>query len=165
MKIYRLTVRVAAVALLVIAGGAWADDASAPAADPFTINRPEAYGEFAKQSQTAKSPEGDIETTNWISKAPTGEAVIVTVSRMPGKVLDPQKLITSTRDSLLKSLGATLETEADDRILFATPNAFFQAQFEVVDDRFYQLLYVGRSTEQRTAPVVDQLFESFDIAE
>jgi hypothetical protein len=152
----------AVLLLLSTAAAASADDA-ATSTNPFTITLPAGYGEFAKQVQTAKSPEGEIETTNWVSKAPTGEAVVVTMSRMPGKILDPGKLIASTRDSLLKSLGATLETEDEQGVRFSSPAAFFQARFNVVGDRFYQVLYVGRSAEQRTAPAVGQLFGSFQI--
>ena len=79
------------------------------------------------------STTGDIETTNWVSKASTGEAVVVTLSRMPGKILDPGKMIATTRDSLLKSLNATLDNEqksadaASDALLFHSAAAFFRA--------------------------------------
>ncbi|HJQ35733.1 MAG TPA: hypothetical protein VKB93_01210 [Thermoanaerobaculia bacterium] len=146
--------------------------AAEPAADPFAVTLPEGFGAFTKQVQTTKSPEGDIETSNWIAKAPSGEAVIVTVSKMPGKVLDPQKLIEGTRTSLLKSVGATLETEeprAGDvpsaRLMFQGSGAFFRARLSVIDDHFYQLLYMGRSAEQRTAPAVGQMFDSFQIVQ
>ncbi|HEX6640179.1 MAG TPA: hypothetical protein VF215_03660 [Thermoanaerobaculia bacterium] len=121
--------------------------------------------------QTAKSPEGDIDTTTWVARAPTGEAIVVTMSSMPARILDPQKLITSTRASLLKTLGATLEREEarpgetpSTRLLFRSDAAFFRARFTVVDDRFYQLLYVGRSEDQRSAAAVAQIFDSFAIA-
>lgn len=159
---------VALVLAAVLSTAAYANGAT----EPFTVALPDAYAAFTRQVQITKSPEGDIETTNWISKAPTGEAVIVTVSRMPARILDPQKMIDSTRASLLKSLGATLETEEprpgelpSSRLLFRTDSAFFRARFTVLDDRFYQILYVGRSAEQRTAPEVGQIFESFRIAD
>ena len=160
----------AVLALFVFAAGVVrADDAAAPS-NPFTIALPSGYGEFTKQVQTATSPEGTIETSNWISRSPNGEAVIVTVSRMPAKILDPQKLITSTRASLLQSLGATLESEEprpgelpSARLLFRSKAALFRARLTVVDDRFYQLLYVGRSEEQRTAAPVAEMFGSFRI--
>lgn len=164
---------VIAAVLAVVAGAAAhaADVPAAPAApDGFTVSLPTGYAGFTKQVQTAKSPEGEIETTNWISKAPTGEAVIVTSSRMPGKILDPQKLIASTRASLLGSLKATLESEEprpgdvpSTRMLFRSDAAYFRARFTVVDDRLYQLLYVGRSEEQRAAPTVSALFDSFSV--
>ena len=163
-------VAVAAVFAIVAGPAAHADDVPA-ANDGFTVSLPAGYAGFTKQVQTAKTPEGEIETTNWISKAPTGEAVIVTASRMPGKILDPQKLIASTRASLLKSLNATLESEEprpgdvpSTRMLFRSDAAYFRARFTVIDDRLYQLLYVGRSEEQRTAPAVGAMFDSFHVA-
>lgn len=167
----RILIVAATCACLGIAGPAFADDA-ASAHEPFSLSLPAGYGAFTQQVQTAKSPEGDIVTTNWIAKAPTGEAVVVTMSSMPAKILDPQKFIASTRASLLKSLNATLESESaregavpSTRLLFRSDSAFFRARFTVIDDRFYQLLYIGRSEEQRTAQPVARIFESFTIAD
>jgi hypothetical protein len=139
--------------------------------DLFTIALPAGFSEFATQTQTTPGADGKkIETTNWVSKAPTGEAVIVTVSKMPGKILDPEKLFASTRDSLLKTVKATLESDEkregdvpSARLLFHSDGAFFRSRFVANDNRFYQLLYVGRSADQRSAPAVAQLFESFQI--
>jgi hypothetical protein len=159
-----------AVLLTITGAGAHAGDAPV-ASDGFTVSLPSGYAAFTKQVQTAKAPEGEIETTNWISRAPTGEAVVVTSSKLPGKILNPQKLITSTRVSLLKSLNATLESEEprpgdlpSTRMLFRSDAAFFRARFTVVDDRLYQVLYVGRSEEQRAAPAVSAVFDSFKVA-
>lgn len=155
-----------AVLLMVAAAGAHADDAN----DVFTMTLPPGYTEFTKQVQTTKAPEGEIETTNWISKAPTGEAVVVTSSRMPGKILDPEKMIASTRTSLLASLNATLESEEprqgdvpSTRMLFRSDAAYFRGRLTVVDDRLYQLLYVGRSEDQRAASAVGEMFNSFRL--
>jgi len=162
---------VAVVAVLALAAGvtAQADEAAVPNG-VFTMSVPAGYAGFTKQVQTTQSPEGEIEVTNWISKAPTGEAVIVTMSRMPGTILDPQKLIAAMRDSLLKSLGATLESEeprpgelTSSRLLFRSAAAWFRARFTVADDRVYQLLYVGRSAEQRDTPAVGAMFDSFQL--
>jgi hypothetical protein len=165
------TMAVMAMAVLMMAAAAHADDAAVPN-DVFDMTVPAGYAGFTKQVQTAKSPEGEIETTNWISRSPTGEAVIVSMSRMPAKILDPQKLIASTRESLLQSLGATLEREepragepASSRLFFRSNGAWFRARFTVLEDRVYQLLYVGRSDEQRNAPAVGQMFDSFRIAD
>jgi hypothetical protein len=135
---------------------------------PFALTLPAGYGPFTKQVQKVASPDGEIETTNWVSKAPTGEALVVTMSRMPAKILDPQKLFAGARESLLKTLGATLESEtarpgdaASIRLLFHSERAFFRARFTVEVDRFYQLLYVGRSAGQRDAAAVGSLFQSF----
>jgi hypothetical protein len=136
----------------------------------FAITVPPTYGPFVKQVQKTGSPDGEIETTNWVSKAPTGEALIVTMSRMPAKILDPQKLFATARASLLKTLAATLESETPRpgdagsvRLLFHSDLAFFRARFTVEGDRFYELLYVGRSADQRSAPAVGHLFDSFQI--
>jgi hypothetical protein len=138
--------------------------------DVFQISLPAGYGEFAKKVQNVPSPDGEIETTNWISRSPAGGAVIVTMSRMPGRILDPQKLMTSTRESLLKTLNATLESTEDrqstlpsERLYFTNGSAFFRSRFVVDNDRFYQLLYMTRSADERTSPAVVQLFDSFSI--
>lgn len=128
-------------------------------ANPFALTLPEGYAAFTSQTQTTASPEGPIETTTWVAKAPTNEAIVVTMSRMPGKILDPEKLIASTRESLMKSLGATSESDET----FRSNAAFFRSRFVVQDDRLFQLLYVGRSEEQRSNAVVSQLFDSFKL--
>ena len=171
MKSTSMMYRVMGFAVLLTLPVAGASAGNAPvASDGFTVSLPSGFAPFTKQVQTAKAPEGEIETTNWISKAPTGEAVVVTSSRLPGKILDPQKLIASTRESLLKSLNATLESEEprpgdlpSTRMLFRSDAAVFRARFTVVDDRLYQLLYIGRSEEQRAAPAVSGMFDSFDV--
>lgn len=141
--------------------------------DAFDITLPDGFSKFARQVQTAESPEGTVETTNWVSRADTGEAVVVTVSKMPGHILDPDKLIDATRDSLLKSLKATLENEQDlggeqraTVLQFRSESenpVYLQSRLAVDDDHLYQVLYVGRSAEQRAAPAVAQLFSSFRV--
>jgi hypothetical protein len=140
--------------------------------EAFDITLPAGFAEFTKQVQKAESPEGTVETTNWVSRAQTGEAVVVTMSKMPGQILDPVKMMDATRDSLLKSLKATLESEKDlegenpaTLIQFRSEAAVLQSQLLVDDDRLYQVLYVGRTPEQRAAPAVAQLFASFKVAE
>jgi hypothetical protein len=163
----------AVMAALVLGAAAFADEAATDVQnDAFSIRLPARFAAFTAQAQTAKAEEGTIETTNWVSKAPTGEAVVVTVSKMPGKILDPDKLMTSTRETLLKSLNATLENEekiAGDlpatNLTFRSASAAFLRSRLVVDgDRLVQVLYVGRSEEQRAANAVGQLFDSFKIA-
>lgn len=157
------------VVAILFAAATYADDASSPN-NEFRLTLPPGYAAFTRQVQTTKSPEGNIETTSWVSKAPTGEAIVVTMSAMPARILDPQKLITSTRTSLLANLGATLEAEEpragepSTHLQFRSKAAFFRARLTVIDQRLYQLLYVGRSAEQRTAPAVGQIFESFRIS-
>ena len=158
----RMNKRTVLMTLSLVALFALSASAQDAPAEPFTLALPEGYAAFTKQVQTADSPEGKIETTNWVSKAPTGEAVVVTLSRMPAKILDAEKLVDSTRQSLLKALGATAENDAN---LFRSNAAFFRTHFVVDEDRFFQLLYVGRSEEQRGNPAVATLFDSFKVAE
>ena len=138
--------------------------------DSFQIALPTGYGPFAKQVQKTPSPEGETETTTWVSKSAAGNAVIVAVSRMPGRILNPEKLMATTRESLLKSLGGTLESEQKRdtaspsmRVLFRSNTAFFRARLVVDDDTLYQLLHVARSAEGRQDSSVDALFGSFEI--
>ena len=80
-----MKIRTAAVmAALVLGAAAFADEAATDVQnDAFSIRLPAGFAAFTTQAQTAKAAEGTIETTNWVSKAPTGEAVVVTVSKMP----------------------------------------------------------------------------------
>ena len=140
---------------------------AAQAAEPFNLSLPTGFGAYAKQSQTA----GKIEVTNWISKSPTGEAVVVTMSKMPGKILDPAKLFASTRDSLVKSQNLTLDsdekgtgTPASEKMSFHTgSNVFLKSKLIASDDKLYQVLYVGHSTDQRDNPAVAAMLDSFAI--
>ena len=159
----------AAVMALTFAAGVMAQET---AADPFTITLPAGFSAFAKQSQTVKRTDGKDETiTNWVSKAPTGEAVVVTVSKMPGTILDPENMMGKTRDSVVKSLNATVESDdklagdvPSEQVLFHSgTNAFLRARLAVKDASLYQLLYVGRTADQRAVPAVEQLFSSFKI--
>ena len=139
--------------------------------ESFGVTLPAGFTAFTEQKQTTKGENGDIATTTWISKFPTtGEAVVVTMSDMPGKILDPEKMMASTRDSLVASLKATVENEQkiDGDLAFtfksngANP-AYLQSRLVVAEDRLYQILYVGRSEEQRAAQSVVELFSSFKI--
>lgn len=157
-----------AVAAVLFAAAASAGPVTTEA---FSIHLPEGFGEFSTQAQKADSPEGKIDTTNWISKAPTGEAVVVTVSTMPAPITDAAKAMDGMRESLLKSLNATLESEEkiEDgkaaNVLFKSAGAFLRSKLVVDGNRMLQVLYVGRSEEQRNAPAVGELFQSFQAAE
>ncbi|HEV7241646.1 MAG TPA: hypothetical protein VGQ36_20610 [Thermoanaerobaculia bacterium] len=131
----------------------------------FSITLPDGFGEFTKQDQKTDSPEGKIETTNWISKAPTGEAVVITVSTMPAPITDADKAIAGMRDALLKSLSATLESENKGELVFKGSGAFLRSKLLVDGNRMLQVLYVGRSEEQRSAAGVGEIFQSFHVAE
>ena len=156
---------VAAAAAMFLSGAV-----QAQAAEPFSITLPTGFGAFATQSQSVDAPDGKIETTNWITKSPSGEAVVITVSKMPAKILSPEKLIASTRDSLIKSLGATLEGEEavtgalnGSQIKFKSNGAWLSSRVLIDEQTIYQVLYVGRSEEQRALPVVADMFNSFQV--
>ncbi len=165
----------AALAALAIALPSLAADPTPVQNTDFSITLPAGFAAFTQQSQSQKQGEGTIQITTYVSKAPTNEAVVVSVSKMPAKITDADKAFAGTRDSVLKSLKATLETEEKvagdppaDRLLFKTTSAspvFCQSRLVAKDDRLYQLLYVGRSEEQRKAPAIAQLFDSFHIAD
>ena len=155
------------VAAVLVAAAAYAGPTKT---DAFHITLPEGFGEFAAQTQQTDSPEGKIDTTNWVSKAPTGEAVVVTVSTMPAPISDAGKAMTGMRESLLKSLNATLESEEkiDEKsahLLFKGSGAFLRSKLLVDGNRMVQVLYVGRSEEQRNAAAVGEIFSSFQAAE
>jgi len=133
------------------------------------VVRRHAPGRLRRSGRDEDDAEG-IETDTWTAKAPSGEAVVVSVSTMPAQIADPAKLIDSTRDSLLASVKGTLESEQPlpgampaRRILFRTGGADLRSRLVVSGDRLYQLLYVGRSEQQRGAAEVGQMFDSFRI--
>ena len=142
---------------------------AAQAAEPFNLTLPTGFGAYTKQSQTA----GKIEVTNWISKSPTGEAVVVTMSKMPGKILDAPKLFDSTRDSLVKSQNLTLDSEekgsgtppSAKMAFHAGSNVFLKSRLIAADDKLYQVLYVGHTTEQRDNPAVAAMLDSFTVGQ
>ena len=123
---------------------------AAHAAEPFSINLSTGFGTFTMQTQT-------------------GEAVVVTMSKMPGKILDPAKLFASTRDALLKSVKGTLDNEqklgpASEVLSFHSGSgAFLRSRLIASGDRLYQVLYVGHSAEQRENPAIAAMFDSFSI--
>ena len=134
----------------------------------FAVTMPDGFGAFARQPHSVNA---GIETDTWVAKAPTGEAVVVSVSKMPAKITDPTKALDSTRDSLLKSVKGTLENEENvqgtlpsRRLTFSSGTAFLTSRLIVDGDRLVNVLYVGRSAEQRAVPAVAQIFDSFQIA-
>jgi len=135
--------------------------------ETFKITLPDG---FTAPVKTSTNKEG-IETTTWLSKMPdTGEAVVISVSKMPTKITDAAKVLDSTRDSLLKSVNGTLESEEtlpgeipSRRLLFRSGSAFLRSRLSADGDRLYNVLYVGRSEAQRAVPAVAQIFDSFRI--
>jgi len=157
----RIALGLAAACL--VAFSAFAAEYKDPA---FTLNLPASFGPPTKASAKAQN----IETDTWVAKAPTGEAIVVSVSKMPAKITDPAKVMDSTRDSLLKSVNGTLESEqtiAGDMpsrlFVFRSGSAFLRSRLYVDNDKLYQLLYVGRTEEQRADPAVAQMFDTFKI--
>jgi hypothetical protein len=153
------------VAAFLIAGVCNAADFSG---DGFTITLPDGFTAPVKSSTNKEG----IETTTWLSKVPaTGEALVISISRMRAKITDPAKMMDSTRDSLLKSVNGTLESEdaipgeiPARRLLFHSGTAaFLRSRLTVDGDRLYDVLYVGRSEAQRAVPAVAQIFDSFKI--
>jgi hypothetical protein len=151
---------------LIVLFSAVAAHAAVVSTDYFTVTLPDAYAAPGQSSAT----QNGIATSTWIAKAPTGEAVVITMSTMPAKIADPAKLIDSTRDSLLKSVKGTLDSEqpltgpmpARD-LLFRSGTAFLRSRLIVSGDKLYQLLYVGRTQPERDAPAVGQMFDSFKV--
>ena len=134
--------------------------------DLFTVTLPDAYAQPVMSTAT----QNGIATSTWIAKAPTGEAVVISVSTMPGKIEDPAKLMDSTRDSLLKSVKGTLDSEqpvagamAARDLLFKSGTAFLHSRLIVNGDKLYQLLYVGRTQAERDNPAVATMFDSFKV--
>jgi hypothetical protein len=162
------TVRICIQGLMVlmILTVALAAGAAAVTTDLFTVNLPDTYAAPVMSTAT----QNGIATSTWIAKAPTGEAVVVSVSTMPAKIGDASKLIDSTRDSLLKSVKGTLDSEqplagplpARD-LLFRSGTAFLRSRLIVSGDKLYQLLYVGRTQAERDVPAVGQMFDSFKV--
>ncbi|HEY2324126.1 MAG TPA: hypothetical protein VGJ82_14810 [Thermoanaerobaculia bacterium] len=151
------------LASLLVAGAAFAGPVST---DYFTVNLPDAYAAPVMSTAT----QNGIITSTWIAKAPTGEAVVISMSKMPGKIEDPTKLMDSTRDSLLKSVKGTLDSEQPlvgtlpgRDLLFKSGTAFLHSRLIVSGDRLYQFLYVGRTQAERDAPAVAQMFDSFKV--
>lgn len=135
--------------------------------DLFTVTLPDAYAAPVMSTAT----QNGITTSTWIAKVPaTGEAVVISVSTMPGKIEDPAKLMDSTRDSLLKSVKGTLDSEQTPTgalpardLLFKSGTAFLRSRLVVNGDKLYQLLYVGRTQAERDAPAVGQMFDTFTV--
>ncbi|MGA7616223.1 MAG: hypothetical protein WBX15_13695 [Thermoanaerobaculia bacterium] len=142
----------------------------------FTLTLPAGFGQFAKQEQTVASPNGPIKQTTWVSKAKDGSAFIVSLSKMPGKILDPKAMMDSGRDSLLKSLNATLENESKKEfeghpgrsILYSASSPrpiFARTDLVISNDSMFQLIYLGFDQSTRQAPEITNSFGSFEVKE
>lgn len=169
-KLIRHAIATAAATTL-LAGIALAAEPTKVTNDAFSITLPGGFTAFTSQTKTADSKDGKVETTNWVAKSDAGQAVIVAMTKMPAKILAPQKMMDSTRDALLKSLNATIETETKiagdipaESLLFKNSGVspvFVRGEFLVSVDKLYQILYVARSEQQRSDPAVAAMFDSF----
>ncbi len=144
--------------------------------DSFSITLPTGFSEFARQQQTVKSESGDIQQVTYVSKGVGGNAVIVTYGTMSGKILEPATMMGSGRDSLVKSLGAKLESEKQLEIdgkpalsiMFTAEKPrpiFARTDLVVVGPRMYQVIFLGVSADALWHESTEQMFNSFDIKE
>jgi hypothetical protein len=144
--------------------------------DSFRITLPAGFEEFARQQQTVKSATGDIKQVTYVSKGTGGNAVIVTYGQMAGKILDASATMTSGRDSLLKSLGATLMNERQVEIdgkpglsisyTAEKPRPIFaRTDLVVAGPRMYQVIFLGASAEALASEATQRMFASFDVRE
>lgn len=140
----------------------------------FTIDMPDYFGEFAKQEQKIQSADGPIIQTTYVAKAPSGEAVIVTYGAMSGKILNPDAMIDSARDSLMKSLKTSVNTEnkfqsdgRPARTVFYSASAprpmFGRTDFVIDGKRMFQVIYVGGAKEGLEAQATNDMFSSFHV--
>ncbi len=138
--------------------------------DAFSITLPAGFTAFTNQTKSADSKDGKIDTTTWVAKSTSGAAVIVAMTKMPGKILDPDKMNQSTRDALVKSLNGSIESEQPlsgnvkgESLLFKSNSApvFARAQLLVSGDRQYQVIFIGHADADRNATPVNAMFDSF----
>lgn len=167
----RQTIALAAL-LFLAAGAAFAQqEPSKVSNDAFSITLPAGFTAFTSQTKSADSKEGKIDTTTWVAKSSTGQIVIVAMTKMPGRILDPDKMMASTRDALLKSLNATVESEEKipgslpaEKLVFKSNTAqpvYVRTNIIVAGDRQYQVIFIGHSDAERTVPAVASMFDSF----
>lgn len=165
--------KITVFAAAAIVAASLAQIANAADAQPFQLTLPTGFGAFATKAQTAKDPNGkDIQITNWISKSPTNEAVVVTVTKMWAKIDNPDQQMANMRDAVVKSVpNATIDSQqkvdgpppAMTFDFHSGTAVFLRAKLMVKGDSMYQLLYVGRTADERSNPSVDSMFQSFAI--
>jgi hypothetical protein len=175
MKRHSALTLAVAFTVAVFAGSAAANAQAQPFEnDDFRIALPAGFSEFAIQEQTIDSPSGPIVQRTFVSKDETGAALIVTYGEMPGTILDPEEMISGSRDSLVTSVGAQVETEREleingatgRSILFAAASPteiFARGDLMVTGPRLFQVIFLGFNQEQRAGDAVSSAFESFAI--
>jgi len=144
--------------------------------DAFSVTLPDGFGNAQQQKQTVQSPSGPINVVTYISKAEDGSAVIIGYSEFSGTITDPGATLTSGRDSLLKSLGATANNEKDVEVSghpartfnysATSPRTVFgRTDLVVVGPRMYQLIYLGFTQEALQKGDVQGMFSTFKVRE
>jgi hypothetical protein len=142
--------------------------------DTFSLSLPSGFSKAEKREQKLGTAENPIKVVTYVSKSPTGEVCLLTYSEMSGKILDGEKMMANGRDSLLKSLSATLGSDQKQTVgghqghsvLFTAtkPRPIFARSDMIVDGaRMYQVIYLGSAQEELSSPNVQSLFSSFQV--
>jgi hypothetical protein len=160
----------AALTLSLLAFPAAAEEAAAPPAmDEFIVALPDGFSAFETQTQTIQSQSGPIENVTRVSKSEAGDAIIVSYSEFTGPILNPNQMMEQGFQSLLKSVGATAETQSRRELdarpgldaLFGSDKLFGRTQLGVDGDRMYQIIYLSPDASRRSAAAADAFFSSF----
>lgn len=142
--------------------------------EEFSIELPSLCGQAQMQKQQVDAPSGPIDVVTYVARGEDGSACIVTYSELSGPITDAAATIDSGRDSLLTQLNVQLERESHIDVngfegrsfQFSTSDprpVFGRADMVVADDRLYQVIYIGYTTDARNAVEASTLFGSLDI--
>lgn len=147
--------------------------AQSQADEEFVLELPEGFSEFQRTEQTVPTPSGPITQVTYLSKSDQG-AFIVTYSDVNDQITDPGAMMESGRDSLLKSINASLEDEQEIS-LDGQPGMSFRYKADqprpvyartdlvVVGPRMYQVIFLGFTEEARDRADVASSFSSFRV--
>lgn len=135
----------------------------------FSLTLPDGYGAFTKQVQK------DQKVTTYVSKGEDGGVIIVSHALM-APTEDIDAYLAKERDSLIKSLKATLGPQQQRRIdgkdglsfryfIQGAQPMFGRTDLVVADPRLYQVIYLAGSEEAVGSAAVNQMFGSFDLKE
>ncbi|MGH9458796.1 MAG: hypothetical protein ACRD2J_14280 [Thermoanaerobaculia bacterium] len=154
-------------AVIAAVGSAWAGTPVNEAS--FSMTLPDGFGQFTKQVQK------DKKVTTLVAKSDQKGVVIVSFALMaPTEDLDA--FLARERDSLVKSLKATLasersvEVDGKEALTFhymipAAQPMFGRADLIVADPRMYQVIYVAASEQAVNSAETTQMFSSFNVKE
>lgn len=142
--------------------------------DAFSVTLPDGFADPQQQKQTVQSPSGPISVVTYISKANDGSAVILGYSEFSGVITDAPATLASGRDSLLKSLGATANSERAVEVSghpartfnysATSPRTIFgRTDLVVVGPRMYQLIYLGFTQDGLQKADVQSMFSTFKV--